>query len=268
MSTELDDVRREVAIANRMLFELGLATGPTISLGHASMRLPSEPDKFVVKGRGYAIDALASMQPEQMVTVDLEGYKVGGPPATAAAGEIKMHSCLYKMYPEVQSVVHVHPRFTIVMGLIEATIKPMSHEGNKLVRDPLPVYPHQRLIITEEHGMAVAGLMGTGKAVLLRGHGAVVTGASLEESVMNMVALEEQAKLNWYAYCAVGRDYPSVSAEQVDEWHAEGATASQLPHHKAAMADIPASKSPFGSTAPAGGRGAWQYYADVVQKGM
>ena len=130
MSTELDDGRREVAIANRMLFELGLATGPTISLGHASMRLPSEPDKFVVKGRGYASDALASMQPEQMVTVDLEGYKVGGPPATAAAGEIKMHSCLYKMYPEVQSVVHVHPRFTIVMGLIEAPIKPMYHDGN------------------------------------------------------------------------------------------------------------------------------------------
>jgi hypothetical protein len=41
--SELDDVKRDVALANRVLSNLGLATGITAALGHASMRLPSDP---------------------------------------------------------------------------------------------------------------------------------------------------------------------------------------------------------------------------------
>ncbi|MPZ15983.1 MAG: hypothetical protein GEU73_16435, partial [Chloroflexi bacterium] len=76
MSIELEDVKYQVAIANRMLAELGLATGVLASLGHASMRVPTQPETFIVKGRGYEIDALAAMRPEHMVRCDLEGYKV------------------------------------------------------------------------------------------------------------------------------------------------------------------------------------------------
>src|SRR6185295_11531940 len=46
MSTELEDVKREVATANRVLANLGLATGLTAALGHASMRVPSQPHHF------------------------------------------------------------------------------------------------------------------------------------------------------------------------------------------------------------------------------
>ena len=42
---EIDDVRYEVAIANRVLSEVGLATGVLASLGHASLRVPGEPEK-------------------------------------------------------------------------------------------------------------------------------------------------------------------------------------------------------------------------------
>ena len=68
--SEMDDVKREVAMANRVLANLGLATGLTSGLGHASMRLPRQPDRFVVKGRGYQMDALAAMRPEDMVVCD------------------------------------------------------------------------------------------------------------------------------------------------------------------------------------------------------
>src|SRR5438034_1491589 len=102
MATTLAEVKREVAIANRVLAEVGLATGAMASLGHASMRLPSQPDRFLVKGRGYEIDALALMRPEDMVVCDLNGYKVDGPPGSTQCREVQMHSCLYKTRPDVQ----------------------------------------------------------------------------------------------------------------------------------------------------------------------
>ena len=46
-----EDVKRcEVAIANRVLAEVGLCNGITASLGHISMRVPGHPEHFIVKG--------------------------------------------------------------------------------------------------------------------------------------------------------------------------------------------------------------------------
>ena len=56
-----EDVKRQVGVANRILAEVGFASGPLASLGHISMRVPENPNRFIVKGRGYEIDALPVM---------------------------------------------------------------------------------------------------------------------------------------------------------------------------------------------------------------
>ena len=61
-SAALDALRREVAIGSRILALTGLASGVRASLGHVSVRDPGDPNRFVVKGRGYAIDVLSRMR--------------------------------------------------------------------------------------------------------------------------------------------------------------------------------------------------------------
>jgi L-fuculose-phosphate aldolase len=217
----LDDIKYQVAIANRILPELGLASGMSVSVGHASMRVPDAPDRFVIKGRGYEMDALPRMRPQDMVVCDMEGFKVDGPPGTSQCYEVKMHSCMYRDHPEVQSVVHVHPRHTILMSVLGKTLRPMSNSGAHLVRYGIPVYPHSKLILTDKDGTEVAALLDTGKAVMLKGHGAVTVGAGLRESVTNMVHLEEQALLNMHAYSLMGADHPYMSDEMLDEARAQ-----------------------------------------------
>src|SRR5438270_7473981 len=86
------------------------------------------------------------MRPEDMVVCDLDGYLVDGPPGGMQCREVKMHSCVYKARPDVMSVVHCHPRFLIVMSVLQATLVPMCQEGIQLVRNPLPVYPHVKTV--------------------------------------------------------------------------------------------------------------------------
>jgi Class II Aldolase and Adducin N-terminal domain len=74
------------------------ASGVTASLGHASLRVPGQPDRFVVKGRGYKMDALAAMRPEDMVVCNIEGSFIEGPPGSMQCFEVNMHSCIYKLY--------------------------------------------------------------------------------------------------------------------------------------------------------------------------
>ena len=217
MTSELADVRRDVAIANRILANLGLATGILAGLGHASMRLPGNPDRFLVKGRQYPIDSLSSMRPEDMVECDINGFLVDGPPGAIQCLEVKIHSCIYQTRPDVQSVVHIHPRFAVLMGVLQRDLVPMCLEGIDLVRKPLPVYPHVRIIHTQEEGTEVARHLGAEKVVLLYGHGAVTAGASLEDSVMSMARLEEQARMNYYAFSAMGPDHPRISEALINE---------------------------------------------------
>jgi len=214
MSSDREDVQREVAAANRVLANLGLATGVTAALGHASMRLRSEPDHFFVKGREYEFDALAIMEPDDMVMCDTDGFLVAGRKGLTQCSEVKIHACIYKTHPQVQAIVHVHPRYTILMS---GALKPMRQEGAQMLRKPLPVYPHVKTIQSDAEGMEVATLLGDSPAMLLRGHGAVTTGTTLSEAVMGMAQLEEQAQMNYLAYCAQGKDYTYLPDDLLNE---------------------------------------------------
>jgi ribulose-5-phosphate 4-epimerase/fuculose-1-phosphate aldolase len=85
------------------------------------------------------------------------------------------------------------------------------------VRHALPIYPHVKTIQSDAEGMELANLLGDSQAILLRGHGAVTTGSNLSEAVMGMAQLEEQAQMNYLAYCAEGKDYTYLSNDLLDE---------------------------------------------------
>ena len=252
MSLDLEDVKREVATANRVLANLGLATGVTAALGHASMRVPAEPNHFFVKGREYEFDALAIMEPDDMVLCNTEGFLIAGRAGLTQCSEVKIHACIYKTHPQVQAVVHVHPRYTILMSVLTGSLKPMRQEGAQLVRHPLPVYPHVKTIQSDAEGMEVANLLGDSQAMLLRGHGAVTTGSSLSEAVMGMAQLEEQAQLNYLAYCAQGKDHTYLSDDLLDEMLNRTPLYEQ-PHFKDVLKGRPAQRD-----------GIWNYQKRAV----
>ena len=258
MSREIDEVKYEVAQATRILSSLGLATGVTASLGHVSMRVPNQPDLFVVKGRGYEIDALEEMQYHDMIVCDLEGYKVDGPAKSTQCSEVKIHSCIYRERPDVLSVVHVHPRYTVLMTTLEERLRPMAQEGAALVKAELPVYPHTKTVWSEEEGAELVQYLGKSKAVLMRGHGAAMTGKTVEDSVLSMLQLEEQARMNYWALVAKGSDHKYLSDELVDE-ATNRPQQHEYPHFKELMRRI-------GGNPPR--NGTWNSYKKKVSADM
>jgi len=248
-----DDIRRQVAEANRVLANVGLSAGAIAGHGHASMRVPEAPDRFVMKNRGSAVDVLAKARPEDMVVCDLEGFTVEREGDMTPAFEVKMHSCIYKTHPEVQTIVHTHARFVAVLSVLQHRIVPMCQEGIPLVRQPLPVYAHVAPVISDAEGMELALLLGDSKAILLEGHGATTVGSTLEESVMAMINLEEQAKMNWYARCAAGPEHRRIPEANLDEL-ANLRTARQQPHFKDLLATPPATPRR---------NGVYAYYAEL-----
>jgi len=256
-----NELRYQVAVANRVLAKTGLCSGATLSAGHASMRDPGAPDRFAVKGRGYEIDAPAAVTPEQMVVCDLDGQKVAGAEQYTQCFEVKLHSCIYREHPHIGAVVHAHPRFTTLMSVLDADIRPVCKWSASLFDGSLPVYPHAANVITDQQGSELAALLGDAQAVVLRAHGAVTVGAGLPEAVTAMVNLEEHARMNWYAYCAAGPGYPALDERQLADvrTYNDARLIEQLDHMN-------------GPAATAGGlpavMGVWQYYATLAAQDL
>ena len=258
MGREIDEVKYEVAIATRILAATGLATGVTAGLGHVSMRVPNQPDKFVVKGRGYEIDSLGEMQYYDMIVCDLEGYKIDGPARSTQCSEVKIHACILRERPDVMSVVHVHPRNVVLMTVLEETLVPMCQEGADLVRTPLPLYPHTKTVWSEEEGMELVRTLGDAKAVLMQGHGATMTGRSPSDAVISMLQLEEQARMNRWAVAAKGSDHKRISEPYLDE-ASNRPPQDEYPHFKELMRRI-------GGNPPR--NGVWNSYRKQVSADM
>ncbi len=259
MSREIDDVKYEVAMATRIMSHMGLATGVTAALGHVSMRVPNQQDKFVVKGRGYVIDALEEMQYYDMIVCDLDGYKIDGPARSTQCSEVKIHSSIYKMRPDVQSVVHVHPRNVVLMTVLGEPIKPMAQEGGPMVlAQPHPLYPHTKTVWSDEEGTELANTLGDHKFVLMQGHGASMTGRSPEDSVISMLQLEEQARMNYWALVAKGSDHPYIPDALIKEI-SDRPPQHEYPHFKELMRRI-------GGNPPR--NGVWNSYKKKVSGDM
>jgi ribulose-5-phosphate 4-epimerase/fuculose-1-phosphate aldolase len=264
MSMQLADVKHEVAVGTRILAALGLASGVRAGLGHVSMRLPGDPNRFVVKGRGYAIDSLATVKAQDLVTCDLEGCLIDGPSAIIPCFEVQIHSAIYKARPDVQSVVHAHPKFTTILSVLEKRIVPVCFEGNRLVREPLPVYRHQKLVLSEEDGRELATSLGAEAVVLMFGHGATTTGKTVEESVTSMIHLEHQAEMNYHACAIAGLDHPHVPDALIQEglgsWGSMNQFGAQyeLPHFKQAVAKAGMPKH----------NGVWGYWSQLVSRDL
>jgi hypothetical protein len=158
--SSLEAAKVEAAIGNRIPAEIGLEAGVRASLGRVSRRMPGGAGFFVVTGRGYRMDVLSRMRPEDMVVCDLEGNWVDGPPSSLPHSEVKIHSRLDKNRPDVRPVVHVHPDDVVLMSVLEQRITPMAQEGIGLVFKPLPLYRRTKIITSEEEGQEVARLLG------------------------------------------------------------------------------------------------------------
>jgi HCOMODA/2-hydroxy-3-carboxy-muconic semialdehyde decarboxylase len=92
-------------------------------------------------------------------------------------------------------------------------------EGIQVFDPPRDIGVHELLISNNEVGHALAVKLGGKPAILLRGHGAVIVGVSLNVAVGRSIYLEESAKIQAEAI-ALGGDItyldPQAALKRVD----------------------------------------------------
>ena len=189
-----DDIKQTLILAGKVLVAEGQ---DDFTRGHISARLPDNPGLFFMKPHSIGLDEITM---DNILTIDLEGNVVAG--TSKRHSEVYIHSEIFKARPDVTCVLHTHPPYSTALSATGRPIKAYSQPG-ALFYDSLGSYDDTiNLIRSPELGAGVARALGPRRAVLLKNHGVVVAGASIEEVVISTIMLENAAQIQLIAEAA------------------------------------------------------------------
>jgi HCOMODA/2-hydroxy-3-carboxy-muconic semialdehyde decarboxylase len=152
--------------------------------GHVSIRLndssflvtPAQPLGTVTVG-------------EPGVVVNLEGGLPDG-----ALPEVRIHREIYRNRPEVGGVCRIQPPAVMALSALGETPRALHGLGTYFAPRP-PLWPGVALVRDDAQATAVAAMMGSARAIVLSGNGAVTAGETLEEAAGLAFFLEDAARI-------------------------------------------------------------------------
>jgi len=193
----------DLVAANRILADQGVVDG----YGHVSVRHEKSPDRYLMS---------RSIAPELVTAADIMEYDLDST-AVDARGRTSylerfIHGEIYRVRPDVRAIVHNHSPSVIPFGVTGAPLRPLYHMSAFLSAG-VPVFDIRQasggmtdmLVRTAALGQALARTLGTRPVALMRGHGAVVVGASLPLVVFRSVYTEVNARLQSQAMALGGQ---------------------------------------------------------------
>ncbi len=206
--TELEELKKKVALGNRILFHQGLADYH----GHLSARVPGT-SKFLIKP---VLAPLGTITSKDIIMVDVEEYKkVCEENWAKAAGkrevtklkapprETMIHAAIYEARSDVNSVVHTHQPLATAFSVAGVPLLPIYNQAAPFAPET-PIFRSPRLIYSVHDGVELAQSLGERMAVLMQGHGITTVGEGIEQATSQAVYLERTAYIQWIA-ASVGK---------------------------------------------------------------
>jgi len=200
-----------VALSCRILAKLGLLKETT---GHVSARSP-DGKAMLIRGRGKEETGLLFTKPRDIIFADFDGNKIKKNGSLKPPNESSIHGELYKARPEIGAVVHAHPRAVVLTSMAGIELRPIfggyDPRAMRLALDGIPVYQSSVTLHSRDEVLEMMRVMGDRDLCVLRGHGVVVVGSTVEDATIKTIKLNELAKLNLEA-ASLG-SIPSISAD-------------------------------------------------------
>lgn len=193
--------------------------------GHVSVRSDKDPNRYFMAGH---------IAPELVTEADVIQYDLDSNPldanGRASVRERYIHGEIYKTRPEVMSIVHNHSPAVVPFSVSGATLKPIYHMSafiglgipNFDIRDAQK--GTDMLVKTSYLGQALAKCLGGCPAAVMRGHGAVVVGETLQRAVGRSIYLEMNARMQIQALQLAG---PGGSIIPMDDAEVATSDANQ-----------------------------------------
>jgi ribulose-5-phosphate 4-epimerase/fuculose-1-phosphate aldolase len=192
----------DLVAASRILADQGVVDG----YGHVSVRHDRDPNRYLMS---------RSLAPALVTSADIMEWDLDSVPVDPRGRtgflERFIHGEIYKARPDVTAVVHNHSPSMIPFGVTTAPLLPLYHMS-AFLGGGVPVFDIKTaagestdmLVRNPALGRALAQTLGARPVALMRGHGAVVVGPSVQVVVFRSIYTEMNAKLQAQAMALGG----------------------------------------------------------------
>ena len=153
--------------------------------GNLSARSPDR-DAFLVTGSGTWLDRLT---PADFSLVGLDGVPIDGPEPSS---EWRLHRATYRVRPDVNAVVHLHPQTAVVLDALGHPVRLLTLDHATYLRriERVPYYPNG----SDELADASAEASRECNVIVLAHHGCSTLGDTVEMAWRRALNLEEAAQ--------------------------------------------------------------------------
>jgi ribulose-5-phosphate 4-epimerase/fuculose-1-phosphate aldolase len=191
----------DVVVGSRILADFGVVDG----FGHVSARHPTNPNHFLMS-RSLAP---ALVTADDIMEFDLDGNAVDARGRSVFV-ERFIHAEIYRVRPDVMSVVHTHSPGVIPFSVSNVPLRPMYHNPSFLAVG-VPVWDIRKdfgdtsmLVNNAAIGKSLAAALGDKPVALMRGHGDVTVGPTVKMAVFRAYYTDVNAKLQAQALALGG----------------------------------------------------------------
>jgi L-fuculose-phosphate aldolase len=175
----------QVAWACRILAAHGYED---LTLGHVSAR-DSEPDAMWIKRKGVS---LAEVAPGDVLHASIDGDVER---ASDMHLEAVLHTEVYRARPDVRCVIHGHPLHSTAFGAAHADLAFLTHDAILFKDGVASLDEAPEMIVGTSQGQVVAEALGHRSALLMRNHGVLIVGKSVQWAVLAAVTLERAVQI-------------------------------------------------------------------------
>ncbi|KAK6306186.1 hypothetical protein J4Q44_G00231110 [Coregonus suidteri] len=192
-------MRCKLASVHRLLDLYGWA-----QLSHTclTLRVSKEQEHFLVPPDGLAYGEVTA---SSLVKVNILGEVVerGSTTLGVDLGSFSLHSAIYSTRPDVRCLLHLHTPATAAVSAMKCGLLPLSHEA--LLVGEVAYYDYNGLMEDEEDRVGLQKSLGpTCKVLVLRNHGIVALGESVEEAFYTIYHIQAACQIQVSALCSAG----------------------------------------------------------------
>jgi len=193
----------------RMGFDEGVA-------GHITVRDPERSHCFWVNPFGMHFSQIRA---SDLVLVNERGEVIlGDHPVNTAAFAI--HSRVHAARPDTVAAAHAHSMHGKAWSSLGRLLDPITQDACAFYQDHGLFDDYTGVVYETAEGDRIAQALGTGKAVILRNHGLLTVGSSVDEAAWWFIAMERSCQAQLLAEAAgkpvpIAHDYALVTRNQV-----------------------------------------------------
>ncbi|KAF2763835.1 arad-like aldolase/epimerase [Teratosphaeria nubilosa] len=196
-----------MALAFRVFARKGYTEGMS---GHISLRDPENPHTFWTNPLGKHFGLLKA---SDMILVDYDGKAIGGNmsrPANAAG--FLIHSAVHKARPDVIAACHTHSPAGKAWSAFARPLEMLNQDVAYFYGDAQAVYKEfGGIVFTEEEGHRLASALGPkGKGLILRNHGLLTVGTTVDEAAYLYTLMERSCEVQLMVEAAAANGVPKV----------------------------------------------------------